>query len=57
MTGPTMKAIVVEKYGGIEQLVAKEVPKPGPPEGHDILVKYTAAIIHSVLSCTNSSTE
>lgn len=52
-----MKAIVVEKYGGIEQLVAKEVPKPGPPEGHDILVKYTAAIIHSVLSCTNSSTE
>jgi NADPH:quinone reductase-like Zn-dependent oxidoreductase len=34
-----MKAIVIEKYGEIEQLVAKEVSTPENPDGHDVLVK------------------
>lgn len=32
-----MKAIVVEKYGGIDQLVAKKVDDPATPEGYNIL--------------------
>ena len=35
----TMNAVVVEEYGDIKKLVSKKVPKPGPPEGHDILVE------------------
>jgi len=37
-----MKAIAVSEYGSIDQLVAIKVPKPGNPEGHDILVRYAA---------------
>ncbi|KIY02021.1 uncharacterized protein Z520_02159 [Fonsecaea multimorphosa CBS 102226] len=43
-----MKAIVVEEYGGIEQLVAKEVPNPGPPDGYDVLVKVKACSVNPV---------
>lgn len=40
MTGEqTMNAIVVEKYGDVEQLVHKRVPKPSITESHDILVR------------------
>lgn len=35
-----MNAIVVEKYGGIENLVHKLVPKPTKLEEYDILVQY-----------------
>ena len=35
-----MNAIVVEKYGGIDNLVHKRVPKPTISEEYDILVKY-----------------
>lgn len=34
-----MNAIVVEKYGGIENLVHKRVPKPTELEEYDILVQ------------------
>lgn len=34
-----MKAIVVEKYGAIENLEAKTVPDAGKPKGRDLLVK------------------
>lgn len=40
MTSDTMHAIVVEKYGDIDHLVSRSVPKPGPPEGEDLLVRY-----------------
>jgi hypothetical protein len=30
-----MIAIVVEEYGDVKKLVAKKVPKPGKPHGHD----------------------
>ena len=36
----TMNAIVVEEYGGIDNLVHKIVEKPSAPEGYDVLVKY-----------------
>jgi len=35
-----MNAIVVKKYGDIDQLVSQTVPKPGPPEGEDLLIRY-----------------
>ena len=35
-----MKAIVVEKYGSIDNLVSRTVPDPGEPTGHDLLIKY-----------------
>ncbi|KAK1145011.1 hypothetical protein N8T08_004726 [Aspergillus melleus] len=31
-----MKAIVVEEYGAIDALKAKEVPDPGEPKGRDL---------------------
>lgn len=40
MTSEKMHAIVVEKYGDMDHLVAREVPKPGQPEGEDLLVRY-----------------
>jgi len=39
MPSETMHAIVIKKYGDVDQLVAEDVPKPGPPEGEDLLVK------------------
>jgi hypothetical protein len=35
-----MKAIVVEKYGPVENLVARVVPDAGAPEGRDLLIRY-----------------
>jgi hypothetical protein len=35
-----MKAIVVEKYGPVENLVARTVPDAGAPEGRDLLIRY-----------------
>lgn len=34
-----MNAIVVERYGGVEQLVHKRIDKPSVSDGHDVLVK------------------
>lgn len=34
-----MRAIVLEKRGDTDVLIAKTVPKPGKPEGQDLLVK------------------
>jgi NADPH:quinone reductase-like Zn-dependent oxidoreductase len=39
MPTETMHAIVIKKYGDVDHLVAEDVPKPGPPEGEDLLVK------------------
>jgi len=34
-----MKAIGVEKYGPAGNLQSREVPKPGSPQGHDLLIR------------------
>lgn len=34
-----MKAIAVEKYGGIEELQARIVDHPGKPKGRELLVQ------------------
>jgi hypothetical protein len=39
ITMANMKAIVVEEHGDVTKLVAKRVPKPEKPQGHDILVR------------------
>lgn len=51
-----MNAVVVEEYGGIDQLVHKRVPKPSAPEGHDILVQYNCLIDIAVQTYTKAST-
>ena len=34
-----MKAIAVSKYGEIDNLVATDLPHPGKPQGHDVLIR------------------
>lgn len=34
-----MKAVAVSEYGSIDKIVKVDLPKPGKPEGHDVLVK------------------
>ncbi|THW30399.1 GroES-like protein [Aureobasidium pullulans] len=43
-----MNAIVVEKYGGIENLVHKLVPKPTKLEEYDILVQVKATSVNPI---------
>ncbi|KAL9057718.1 MAG: hypothetical protein Q9162_002192 [Coniocarpon cinnabarinum] len=43
-----MKAIVVERRGGSDQLVSKQVPDPAPPHGHDLLVRVKACSVNPI---------
>ncbi|KAL1987717.1 hypothetical protein VTN96DRAFT_2557 [Rasamsonia emersonii] len=43
-----MKAIVVEKYGSVENLIAKDVPDPGTPTGRELLVRVEACSVNPV---------
>ena len=43
-----MRAIAVTNYGPITNLDDIEVPDPGPPEGHDILVRIKACSVNPV---------
>lgn len=36
----TMNAIVVEEYGGVEQLVHRVVARPHNPGDSDLIVRY-----------------
>ncbi|KAH0145205.1 hypothetical protein KCU82_g14890, partial [Aureobasidium melanogenum] len=45
---PDMNAIVVEKYGGIENLVHKRVPKPTELNDYDVLVRVKAASVNPI---------
>lgn len=45
-----MNAIVVEKYGGIENLVHKKVPKPKLQEEYDLLIRYVYQLSGADLS-------
>ena len=40
-----MKAIVIDRYGGKEELQEREVPTPSP-EAHQVLVKVAATSIN-----------
>ena len=37
-----MKAIGVEEYGSVKNLQYRDVPKPGSPQGHDLLIRYAS---------------
>lgn len=41
-----MNAIVVERYGGVEQLVHKRIDKPSVSDGHDVLVKWVCRSLY-----------
>ena len=43
-----MRAIGVEKYGPIENLESRQVPKPGSPEGRHLLVRIEACSINPI---------
>lgn len=44
-----MKAIVVEKYGPVENLEARIVPDAGEPEGHDLLIRYISMSVDAAI--------
>lgn len=35
----TMKAVGVSAYGHVDNFESRDVPRPGSPTGHDVLVK------------------
>ena len=37
-----MKAIGVEEYGPFTNLQSRDVPKPGSPQGHALLIRYAS---------------
>ena len=39
-----MRAIVIEKFGGIDGLVYKDIPKPEPKSGHVVIHSLFAAL-------------
>ncbi|KAL2006843.1 hypothetical protein VTN00DRAFT_9511 [Thermoascus crustaceus] len=43
-----MKAIVVEEYGPVENLIAKQVPDPSGPSGRDLLVRVEGCSVNPV---------
>lgn len=43
-----MRAIAVTQYGSVTNLDDIEVPKPGPPEGYDMLVRIKACSVNPV---------
>lgn len=45
-----MKAIVVEEYGPVENLIAKQVPDPSGPGGRDLLVRCAVQASYTVAS-------
>ncbi|ENH73645.1 hypothetical protein FOC1_g10002898 [Fusarium oxysporum f. sp. cubense race 1] len=44
----TMKAIGVAKYGGVDNLESRNVPRPGKPTGRDVLVKVQACSVNPI---------
>ncbi|KAM0081661.1 hypothetical protein ACKRZS_006154 [Fusarium odoratissimum] len=44
----TMKAVGVAKYGGVDNLESRNVPRPGKPTGRDVLVKVQACSVNPI---------
>ena len=42
-----MRAIVLEKFGGLESLVYKEIPEPEPKAGHVVIEIKAFGINHA----------
>jgi NADPH2:quinone reductase len=42
-----MRAIVLEKFGGLESLVYKEIPEPEPKAGHVVIEIKASGINHA----------
>ena len=49
-----MKAVAVQKYGSIENLVSVNLPKPSSPEGHDLLIRYKRIDLALYVEISNS---
>ncbi|KBZ59617.1 hypothetical protein K875_05183 [Mycobacterium [tuberculosis] TKK-01-0051] len=47
--GPTMRAIVLEKFGGLDSLVYAEIPKPLPKDGEVVIAVKGFGINHAEL--------
>lgn len=47
--GPTMRAIVLEKFGGLDSLVYTEIPKPLPKDGEVVIAVKGFGINHAEL--------
>jgi NADPH:quinone reductase len=47
--GPTMRAIVLEKFGGLDSLVYTEIPKPLPRDGEVVIAIKAFGINHAEL--------
>src|SRR5580658_9196354 len=45
--GTIMRAIVIEKFGGLDGLVIKEIPEPEPAAGHDVIQVKAFGINHA----------
>lgn len=43
-----MRAIGVEKYGSIGNLESRQVPKPGSPQGRDLLIRVEACSVNPI---------
>ncbi|KAM0190633.1 hypothetical protein ACHAPI_009305 [Fusarium lateritium] len=44
----TMKAVGVAKYGPVDNLESRDVPRPGQPTGRDVLVKVQACSVNPI---------
>src|SRR5689334_10091957 len=47
--GPTMRAIILEKFGGLDSLVYTDIPKPLPKDGEVVIAVQGFGINHAEL--------
>lgn len=48
----SMKAVGVAKYGPVDNLESRDVPKPNDPTGRQVLVKFVyPAFLHGAMQC------
>ena len=50
-----MRAIVIEKFGGLDSLVIKEIPEPEPAAGHVVIQVKASASTTPRFTCAAAS--
>ena len=50
-----MRAIVLEKFGGLDSLVYKDIPEPEPKAGHVVIEIKAFGINHAECTCAVAS--
>ena len=50
-----MRAIVLEKFGGLDSLVYKDIPEPEPKAGHVVIQIKAFGINHAECTCARAS--